>query len=782
MGFDPKLVEIAARAISALLAKGAQLSSAEAIAKELCENYDAFMDFDDIEDVVPIVRHALAQALPPAPAPQRQSTQRHSSGGTGRGKPRPPLADDITISAPFRFIHLTDEVVGPEADRLIDVPIPGGVSAVVDVEWTAETPLLIGEEQKDGVRPMMLPGTQIPVVPGATWRGLLLSTVQIVSGAKLGASNLHHRYGLRDFDHPYFSDVSPVGKVKEVKAGWLTRDPKSSHEEPAYLLEPLGDNWAHIEVDDLLASGLVSGTRTRIDWIRRKLTDKYSELGMLAGKRPTFTKTVKVGATTLDAQGRRVVPAKGHREGILVVSNAAPGEKKHLEYVFLPPAQRAQPVRVKQEVWDTFERLYCKRSKNQLEPVGSWADLKPTVDALERIPVFYVGDPITQDRGFAFGLTRLFKVPHQRSVGDVLRTTQTNHIPRAAALPETPWKGRYAADFAETLFGHVMEVDDLADADGFEEVTGLERRGRVAVSMARLVPGCRYRVDGQVDTIQMAPRPSFAPFYLKSTGEKDYSSDAPQKVAGRKAYLPRHTGGDRMARARDTLRSLAARQHQMAKSANAKSKEVGSRLHYLVPEAGSELRFRHQVRLHNVTPAELGAVLFALTHGGDPAKPCRHMLGRGKAFGAGQVRIDTVRLRVTANDAAAEALVRPPEADERHDPASGRGFCPATDEPAASNASLRPFLDAFTSFMARQRGHTGFPRTPTIEEWLGACDPAKGAEEAAKKRLDYMPLGHFKEVRQQVKAWKERSAPPDLTDRGERDGRLLPAPTRRFWK
>src|SRR5687768_5892656 len=122
------------------------------------------------------------------------------------------------------------------------------------------------------------------------------------------------------------------------------------------------------------------------------------------------------------------MPAGANR-GTLVFANKLPGRdgKKKFEYVFYAPA--GEPVALKAGVVETFERLYSKPSKNQPAPDGSWKDLKPTFEAGARLPVFYVGDLDIQDERFFFGLTRLFKVPHERSVRQLLET-QKNHLPQ----------------------------------------------------------------------------------------------------------------------------------------------------------------------------------------------------------------------------------------------------------------------------------------------------------------------------------------------------------------
>lgn len=161
-----------------------------------------------------------------------------------------------------------------------------------------------------------------------------------------------------------------------------------------------------------------------------------------------------------------------------------------------------------------------------------------------------------------------------------------------------------------------------------------------------------------------APRASFAPFYLRGR-YKDYSSPEPAtRLAGRKRYAPRFPG-ETTATAEAAITGLLKRQITRIEEDSRKplSPKVQSRLSFLRPGAGErELRFSGDLRLDNVSAAELGAVLWALTHGGDPAKPYRHMMGRGKPFGAGQMRVDRLSIRLIPNDDAARQRMTAPEA------------------------------------------------------------------------------------------------------------------------
>jgi hypothetical protein len=297
----------------------------------------------------------------------------------------------------------------------------------------------------------------------------------------------------------------------------------------------------------------------------------------------------------------------------------------------------------------------------------------------------------------------------------------------------------------------------------------LQSARRVAFSFAMLQGG---RAGAKVETpavvVQSAPRASFSPFYLKPAlpgrngGEHDYSAERTPRLAGRKRYLPREPGPDPLGRLQKIrLRGVA-------------SSDITSKLRFLIPaDSRKPLVFRGTIRLHNVTASEIGAVLFALTHGGDPQKPYRHMMGRAKPFGAGQMRLRSLVLTADANLGTPAAA---PEQDEYLSDDTRTGFSPR----GRNAASLKPFLKAFGDFMRRQPGLKGFPNSPVILEFLAASDPQVGAE--IDQELTYLPLPSFNAIRGALKPLKDGSDPATL---GAPDGRLLaaPAPKRKpvFW-
>lgn len=761
-------------------------------------------DSKDEEDVEAIARAAIAR-LPDAAAPPPRPVQRNQSGGGGgrttyapKGATRkdPP---NFEPTAGYRFVDLPDVVAKPDGAISQTTPVPGGVSATIHVAWAVETPLLIGAEKGANgiVEPMTLAGSTDWVIPGATLRGMLRTSVEIVALARIGAVDRHLRFGLRDFDHHAYAHRSEVSKLASVQAGWLTWEDGDREGKGTWYLTPIGKNWAHVPIaSDLLGRGDVKG------WSGRSLLEKYDAVGMCrADGSIDFRRTEEFGAPIPDSQGRPASSPGHGRKGVLVFSGKLPGGgNKKYEYVFFDVAGGA-PVPIAEDVKQLFLRLHTKPAKNRVEPDGSWKDLTKTLAAGGRVPVFHVGDPTRggdpwKSGGFFFGLTRLFKVPHERSIGDVIADQKEHALPSLVEVESeagAPRRWRYGADFVENLFGYVLDGKDVtfegeAPANDRLATSLVARKGRIAFEFAHLAETCVAAPSETVQLILSAPRASYAPFYLRAKGAKDYSSKEAPRIAGRKRYVPRWPSGTPFRTVLEDMRRQGVEQMRAAGLLGKKNDNVVSTLRFLEPKGGRELRFTSRIRLHNVTAEELGAVLFALTHGGDPTKPYRHMIGRARAFGAGQMRVASARLVVTPNDTAGAALLAAPIEAEIVSNDGMKGFAP---EPTATHPSHshRPFLERFEEAMAATLREANAKETvpslrhlPAIREWLGAAKPGV----VDPRRLASMRLTDFKVVRDAVKplrganpaaegpppSWPDpRSGDPRLGD-----GRLMPAP------
>lgn len=687
---------------------------------------------------------ALRARLAPAPAAPR-------SGGRGGRPPQRPAQnrerqplDPALVSAPYRFVELAEKVVPASddaKDARLDIPLPEGFCGTVTVEWRFETPMLIGQGS-DVSGPTRL--VDEPVIPGSTLRGLMRAAVETVSHGRLSQTNAHHRYGVRDFEHPLFADENrPLWD--RIGSAWLRRagdvDPAKAEGDSDWVLDPCEKRM--IRIRDL-PHDLNSGTDTANGywhkaWLGKELRERYDTAGMVSGGIIDFSGKRGFSAGARDAE---VTPGGGF-DGVLVFAGKSPtlrniapdeldaqdrnpgkGDQKKREYVF-GASPTGAPVRLRQEVWERFQLMNSKPARNRMQPDGSWKVLEPTLKGGGRIPVFFIGDIAEQDEGFDIGLTRLFKRGHRHAVADALR--RAGH---GEPAPQTP------PDVAEALFGYVFEDREAEDNPA--------RKGRVAFGFARLSPDTPAKESALVETVMMGPRASYAPFYL--SGKVLDWSDPDARPAGRKRYLRR--AGESGEAIYDRLRRWRGNDNS----------DLVSKLKFLEPEkAGGELAFEGNIRLHNVTAGEIGALLFALTHGGDSAKPFRHMIGRAKPAGAGQARVAALHLDLTANAEAGAALLSEPADWER--PGEGReGWL------RGKSRSMAPFLRAFEKEM--QQHVSTWPRTDSVRQLLGIATPRDWPDSES----GYMPLQQFRLVKDKVKA-KSKDRPATANP-----DRLLAAP------
>lgn len=639
-----------------------------------------------------------------------QDQSRHPRGyGRGSSPSRPPARSggnraDMSqyASAPYRFVPFDQTAVVKAEDAAlepINIPKADGLCAEIEVMWEAESPLLIGQQAKGGdndpnsiVTPLTLGRQTDYFIPGATLRGAIRSIAEIASGAMLSQVNRNRIFPLRDFNHgvyrpqnsagddaEYISKVEnghrqecyPVSQVSKVKAGWLRLKQDGSRPKPGRQaidadwnnsFEILPCDWAVVTAEDLWRSGHIN--RNDLD---RKVDDgesftktdmkaKYQSVGCLSngvvrphGRLRTFDHAgERYGATRL--QPRDGGSVKGH----YVFSGKAPNGKK-VEFVFYKEGTTVFSVPF--DVMQRFRQMHSQAVDETLEPENTWAEVIKAFAKDENTlwPVFYVGrTPRIDAKGkeidrsaeapFFFGLTRLFKVPHAWSFDSVLAKSGVRN-----PTDDTGKVLMDQLDMVDALFGYVYEPEiernDQKSAD-------FARKGRVAFSSARLVHGANPVVSSPIDTVMMGPRPSFAPFYLKedSRGFRDYSSEEIPTIAGRKRYPPRFDPenppqGGSLARVEAKLRRQL---DLIAASGKPASNKVKTRLRFLVPQKDARVAFSSRVRLFNVTEAELGLVLWALTFGGNE-RTHRHMLGRAKGFGAGQMKVEIKKLSVEYN-------------------------------------------------------------------------------------------------------------------------------------
>lgn len=671
-------------------------------------------------------------------------------------------------SAPFLFVALNQKVALPRTPvdeawkkgTLHSVPLKDGLCGRLDVTWEFDGPMLIGNGQKDPA-PLKIDGT--PVLPGATLRGLVRSTMEIAALGRLEQIDGHLTFGIRDFEHDLFKSDGR----RQVNAGWLRPCAVPDSSPSGYEIAPCAHHLVKIRT---IRSGMNTGA-AHLEWLKLGLTARYERVGQWSGGLGDFSRTENFSITRTLRNGETVVEpdAKGTIKGTFVFSDKSPSmpkdpesfhktedrvaaqkiihatialldaqdaksaDKQHkkVEHVFGPAA--GTPIPLSNGALKDFLRMNCTSTgrgfegdwlvqalreggheKGPLRAQSNWKHLQPTLANARAIPVFYVGTPGTPD--FDFGLVRVFK--RRRAHSPLSLLPEAHHVTH-----ETP------PDFVQTLMGFLRESSlDEEAADTASGHANRHLRSRLSFGFVRQIAG--GGAPREVTTIQAQPSPSYGPFYLKG-GRKDWNDK--DELAGRKRY-PAFGGTAEqvfatLANPDDDTLPVRKRQNISA--------DVKSKLTFLTPAPGQNLRFAGQIRFHNVTPEELGALIWVLTLGGDAR--LRHAIGRAKAQGAGQARVVALTLSAERNDGA--PLTGTPEAWE-------------ADFAAQGNAALAPFVAAFGDEM--RLTERSWPDIAPVNELLGSADPGQ----AAHRQRYYMKVGDFATLRREV--YKTRGGGPRL--------------------
>lgn len=576
------------------------------------------------------------------------------------------------LHAPYNFVPLSKHVRtewGPDPSQ--DIPYRDGLSGTLAITVTADTPLLVSGSDEvaptddrnvtDGDATAARPkrffrspdGT--PAIPGSSLRGMVRNVVEIIGYGKFQLVD-DRRYGLRDLTAAARLDYGAQFTEKtgdrryraRSLAGWLSRGrdggwlitpcafARIDHGQLAYLSPQFATRLADIkkrrEQDERTAEKLVEAWESlhgSIDPIEpmpfsvepEATAHRHSPGGLM------YREAFVPGRVTTGTQTEE-------RRGTLVFTGQ-PGQKKHLEFVFLD-GEAGPPIEISPKVWNGFIAVH----EGQEKPSPTWEFWRERLatGAVSRIPVFYLLDQ--RNRLRALGLALMFKLAQDDSTHDLIRSAGGDHLPGAK-------QDDAGLDLAERMFGLI----DEAGAGSF--------KGRIDIGLARLIDPERFEAP-TYKTILGAPKPSFFPAYVRQVDFTDgegaalASRERPgrddREVAQYRTYMPwRNATAELRGWKRYPARGPGSHPPKQLNASQEKSAGSHVRLQPLQRDGG--LAFEGLVHFHNLLPVELGALVWALEWGGDPA--LRHGLGMGKPFGWGQVSVrierEHRRLRVRPN-------------------------------------------------------------------------------------------------------------------------------------
>lgn len=522
----------------------------------------------------------------------------------------------MKLEAPYNFIPLPspDSVFYPDwAEHIsIDKPIEDGISGVIEVRFTAKSPVFVRNglsklsvttEACRDIDPndynrfnhICIDGERRYFIPGSTVKGMLRSTVEIISNGKFSQVE-NQSFGKRDMGDTKYTSV-----MRKASCGWLYID-----DDGVWTIE---DHDKAQKVNTALIESVVPGIMDHITEGPLKLDENKTASAkyrlLMEGRKfgdvdfydDYIDKMLKVRYSietrTLYKNGRKIIynvvpsinTSSDNLEGILVLTgqqgcyNPKNNKGKHHEFIF--PNEVRGKYEVPAKVIDAFRTIHV----NSADWTGLWAE--QLMNRRQRIPVFFCKD----DKGevTSMGLASMYKYPYLHSVHDV--------IPKEF-LCDRP-------DLAECMFGYSYEGEDALVA----------LKGRVHVGHFFMSSGLSEEKVHKL--ILGSPHPSYYPLYVKD----GKSWDEAVEVNGRKFYPIRKD---------DAIEPLPSEE----KVVNA-GKLVGSAVALCPLAPGTE--FKGKIRFFNLKPFELGALVSALTLFGDNNR--YHSIGMGKPLGYGKIAV-----------------------------------------------------------------------------------------------------------------------------------------------
>lgn len=481
----------------------------------------------------------------------------------------------MSIKSPYNFVPLNQKVFFPEWKDSVSMDKPNGeaLSGEIRYELEAKTPILVAGPQKKEDEKDNIRRFY------CTARGYTIPATTIKGMVRSLVEIMSFGKLNRINDETYSvrdlnNEKLYTQHMRGVRCGWLT------HSEDHWQIQDCGEpgRISHEEIDKTLA--------TRFNhWFKNNPKDKTANFKYKqVPKEKTLSHKFEKSKKLQNGQLFVVSDKPYNQTGTIVFTGQASKRFFHeykkkmmgkwLEFIFFET--KNAPIHVlEKNVVKNFLFAYLDHDKNAISP--DWRYWKEK----DRIPVFFkLGD---NGEVIHFGLSQLYKLPYNYSIGGRLSDEHKSDKP----------------DFAESLFGYVRDKELL--------------KGRVLFTPA-LPTNTPNEVSNHISVVLNSPKASYYPSYVEQPnpkkGYKTYMDDD-HDIRGYKRY-PVRTGANPL-------------------PATDKQGKVASILMPL--QAG--VRFRGNIRFHNLHAEELGVLICALTFDGDTANRF-HSIGMGKPFGYGR--------------------------------------------------------------------------------------------------------------------------------------------------
>lgn len=523
---------------------------------------------------------------------------------------------DLPLRAPYAFVPLPDKILpSPNQNPSHSHPHTDGISGIIEMEWENETPLLIGGANDDNNQPFRIDG--VHMLPGSSLRGMIRSITEIAAFGRLNFVDDFNGF-IRDFNAQRWRQKMQISRNTRFNCGWLfkvnSNTGETYHLLPANETEPYPLEKIVKQINKTVQEWHNASLHQRLEWLNDTGLRGLCEASRFQGN---------------DAEGYAQLVVAGATPTELQTGNNAKNKEYLAHWPDIP-----KPIKLDNKTGRYFLNALKRDANNHIgDPSANYSALlarasgfgsvPPDNASLDQqlkdpdqyaIPLFWrnTGGDKSQNNPTSntmLSLTSLFAPAYENSLLDVAKRQQHDN-------------GDFL-DLPEALFGWVPP-----DANNSELHTRNAReqswRGRVQFGIAKHTAGNTGLIEKNLPGI--SPRASFFPYYLRpkqdSTHPVDF--DNPHAVlSGRKRYPARN---------------------QTANPPTIEGEAQNSTVKFL-PKGQ---KFKSTIRVHNVTPRELGALLWSLTLGQiDTDQGFRHMLGRGKNWGHGQIKASICNHKLT---------------------------------------------------------------------------------------------------------------------------------------
>lgn len=526
--------------------------------------------------------------------------------------------------APYNFVPLPERVVPAEQQAPVDQSQYHGdrFTGRIECTLTTESPLFVrcgltpeqlaeGLEAKDRPDFFYTASPDTPVIPGSSLRGMLRSLVEIAAYGKIDRVTDRPRFFYRavaakkddPLQAPYEAAIGKFGR--NVRAGYLERD---------------GDAWFIRPVKPLQRASFFKVK----EWDKKKRreliprTFKYLRLND-SGYEPQYVEcsfTVTRGERGSYVKPEHIGPPrqiKGGNEGWMVTSGNmletgkdAPGvESPRTSHVVVLKATESTRLAIDPQAVEDYRAGRTEfQQKAPFDP--DWGVLQPGR------PVFYL-DPGPAGVVQAFGHSPNFRLAY-RFPASKRAATPWDFVPPDVLAEDV-------TDLAEAIFGFVGR--QRRRGEGREQAVA----GRIFVGDATPLPGQAdpwFSEQPITPHVLGTPKPTTFQHYLvqprsEKVGLKHFGHRPGEEteIRGHKLYW--HKGG----------------QPAIEMPADRPAKDTQTTTIRPVRQGVS---FCFTLHVENLSQVELGALLWVLRLGGDPAY--RLKLGMGKPLGMGAVRLE----------------------------------------------------------------------------------------------------------------------------------------------